>query len=245
MSPVLGSGFSFTGGVVGAKKLGGWAWGGGVSYQYRSEYSPFVAAALGLGTSVTNVKLAPGSAIRVSIGSDGLVGQGAMAFSFAATFYTQDQLTRTLPGDTTIATRVTLGPMLQGEWRWRLMAPGFRDLGVYAYDRYVSRYSNAAGHAVAGTNGNFLYFGANGTSPLNPTVSLVSQLHGRWLTGLSIDNSLLTAATVTGGAGIGVAFTTSPLVITPAIGGEIGTINSGLQTFPVRQFQFSVTLSSR
>jgi hypothetical protein len=80
---------------------------------------------------------------------------------------------------------------------------------------------------------------------LSPTSALVTQLHGRWLTGLSIDNTLATAATLTGGAGVGVAFVTGALSITPMLGGEYGTINSGLQTFPVTQLQFAVTLASR
>ena len=245
MSPVLGSGFSATAGVVGAKKIGGWAWGAGASYQYRTEYSPFQAAALGLGSSVTNVKLAPGGAIRVSVGGDGLVGKGAMAFSIAGTFYSQDQLTRTLTGDTLLVTKVTLGPMLQGEWRWRLAAPGFRELNVFAYDRYVSRYKNAAGDQVAGTNGNFLYFGVSGLSPFNPKTALVTQLHGRWLTGLSIDNTLPTAATFTAGLGVGVAFVTGPVSLTPMLGAEWGTINSGVQRFSVAQWQFAFTVAGR
>jgi hypothetical protein len=244
MSPVLGAGFSATAGAVFAKKIGGWAWGAGASYQYRTEYTPMQAAALGLGTSVTNVKLAPGSAIRVSIGSDGLVGSGAMAFSAAVTIFTQDQMTRTLPGDTLLTTAVTLGPMFQGEWRWRTQAPGFRTLSVFAYDRFLSRYTTA-GKTVPGTNGNFLYLGATGITPFNPNFGLVSQLHMRWLTGLSIDNTLATAATVTGGLGIGVSWITGPLALTPMVGAEFGTINSGLQKFGVSEWQISFTVANR
>jgi hypothetical protein len=243
-SPVLGSGFGFTVGGVYAKKISGWAWGFGGSYQYRTQYSPMQAAALGLGTSVTNVELAPGSAFRVSVGTDGLVGSGAMAFSFAGTFYTQDELTRTLPGDTLLKTQVTLGPMLQGEWRWRTQAPGFRTLNVFAYDRYVSRYTSA-GKTVPGTNGNFLYFGASGITPLNPDVGLVTQIHGRWLTGLSIDNTLPTAATFTMGAGAGVGWFAGPFTLTPMLGAEFGNIQSGTNTFGVSEWQFSFTLGSR
>ncbi|HUO50934.1 MAG TPA: hypothetical protein VMT93_00310 [Gemmatimonadaceae bacterium] len=244
-SPVLGSGFSATAGVVGAKRIGAWAWGAGASYQYRAEYTPFQAAALGLGGTVSNVTLAPGSAVRLSVGGDGLVGQGAMAFSLAATIYTQDQLQQTLPGDTLLVTKVTLGPMFQGEWRWRLSVPAFRSLDVWAYDRYVSRYQNAQGQQVAGTNGNFFYFGANGLTTLDPSRALVTQVHGRWLTGLSIDNTLATAATLAFGAGIGMAFDTGGLTLTPMLGGEYGRINSGLQTFPVTQLQLAFTVAGR
>jgi hypothetical protein len=243
-SPVLGSGFGFTVGGVYAKKISGWAWGLGASYQYRTQYSPMQAAALGLGTSVTNVQLAPGSAFRVSVGTDGLVGSGAMAFSLAGTFYTQDNLTRTLPGDTVLTTQVTLGPMIQGEWRWRLSAPGFRTLNIFAYDRYISRYTSA-GKTVPGTNGNFLYFGASGITPLNPDLGLVTQIHGRWLTGLTIDNTLPTAATFTMGAGAGVGWFAGRFVLTPMIGAEFGNIESGLNTFGVTEWQFSFTVGSR
>jgi hypothetical protein len=244
MSPVLGAGFSATAGMVYAKKIGGWAWGAGASYQYRTEYSPMQAAALGLGTSVTNVTLAPGSAIRVSIGTDGLVGSGAMAFSGAVTFFTQDQMTRTLPGDTLLTTDVTLGPMLQGEWRWRTQASGFRTISVFAYDRFISRYTSA-GKVVPGTNGNFFYMGANGISPLNPNFGIVSSLHMRWLTGLSIDNTLATAATFTGGLGLGVSWVTGPVTLTPIVGAEFGQINSGVQKFGVSEWQVSFTVASR
>ncbi len=243
-SPVLGSGFGFTVGGVYAKKISGWAWGFGASYQYRTQYSPMQAAALGLGTSITNVELAPGSAIRVSVGTDGLVGSGAMAFSVAGTFYTQDNLTRTLPGDTTLSTLVTLGPMIQGEWRWRLSAPGFRTLNVFAYDRFVSRYTSA-GKTVPGTNGNFLYFGVSGITPLDPDVGLVTQIHGRWLTGLTIDNTLPTAATFTMGAGAGVGWLLGRFTFTPMLGAEFGNIQSGTNTFGVSEWQLSLTLGSR
>jgi hypothetical protein len=244
MSPVLGSGFSGTLGLVGAKRIGSWSWGAGASYQYRVEYSPMQAAALGLGTSVTNVKLAPGSAIRASIGADGLVGSGAMAFSAAVTIYTQDELTRTLPGDTLLQTQVTLGPMIQGEWRWRTSTEAFRQLSVYAYDRYVSRYKSA-GKTVPGTNGNFLYGGITGMSPFSPNWGLVTQLHGRWLTGLSIDNTLATAATVTGGAGIGLYWVAGSFTLTPMLGAEYGQIDSGLQSFHTTELQFSFTVAQR
>ena len=98
---------------------------------------------------------------------------------------------------------------------------------------------------MPGTNGNFLYLGATGISPLNPDFGIVSQLHVRWLTGLSIHNTLATAATFVGGLGFGVPGSTGPLTLTPIVGAEFGQINSGPQQFGVSEWQISFTVASR
>jgi len=239
-TPVLGTGWGGTTGLVYTRRAGTWSWGLGASYEYRGQYSPAQAQALGLGPGTFDLR--PGQAIRVSLGTDGLVGQRAMSMSVASTFYTQDRVGLSAGG--TPPQPITLGPMFTGEWQLRAGGGAFRELSVFAFDRYRMQYSRG-GARVAGTDGNELDLGATGTVPLGPRTAFVAGLTGRWHTGLSVDASLPTAGIVAGGADVGVTWQTGPLELHPALGGELGRLDTGPSTLSVAKLQLSFTISAR
>lgn len=239
-TPVLGTGWGGTAGLVYTLRAGTWSWGFGTSYEYRGQYTPAQAQALGLGSG--NVDLRPGQAIRLSLGTDGLVGQSDMSVSLASTFYTQDHVALTAGG--TPPAPITLGPMITGEWQLRAAAGAIRDLTLYAFDRYRMQYSRD-GARVPGTDGNELEFGAGGSVPLGPRTSFVAGLHGRWHTGLSVDTSLPTAGIVSGGGDIGISWLTGRFALHPAIGGELGRLDTGPSTISVNKLEASFTISAR
>ena len=239
-TPVLGTGWGGTTGLVYTLRAGTWSWGFGASYEYRGQYSPAQAQALGLGAG--DFTLRPGQAIRLSVGSDGLVGQSAMSMSLASTLYTQDRVGLTAGG--TPPQPITLGPMFTGEWQLRAAAGAFRELTVFAFDRYRMQYTRG-GARVSGTDGNELETGATGTIPLGTTTAFVAGVRGRWHTGLSVDASLPTAGIVSGGADIGVTWQTGPLELHPSIGGELGRLDTGPSTISVNKLEASFTISAR
>jgi len=239
-TPVLGTGWGGTTGLVYTMRAGTWSWGFGASYEYRGQYSPAQAQALGLGSG--DFDLRPGQAIRLSVGTDGLVGQSAMSASLASTFYTQDRVALTAGG--TPPEPITLGPMVTGEWQLRAAAGPFRELTVFAFDRYRTKYSRG-GARVDGTDGNELDLGATGSIPLGARTAFVAGLRGRWHTGLSVDTSLPTAGIVTGGADVGFTWQTGPLELHPAVGGELGRLDTGPSTISVNKLEASFTISAR
>lgn len=239
-TPVLGTGWGGTAGLVYTVHAGTWSWGFGTSYEYRGQYTPAQAQALGLGSG--DFDLRPGQAVRVSVGTDGLVGQSDMSVSVASTFYTQDHVALSAGGAPPAP--ITLGPMFTGEWQLRAAAGAIRDLTLFAFDRYRMSYSRD-GARVAGTDGNELEFGAGGSVPLGARTALVAGLRGRWHTGLSVDTSLPTAGIVSGGGDIGLSWLAGPFALHPAIGGELGRLDTGPSTISVNKLEASFTISAR
>lgn len=239
-TPVLGTGWGGTTGLVYTMRAGTWSWGLGASYEYRGQYSPAQAQALGLGSG--DFDLRPGQAIRLSVGADGLVGQSAMSASLASTFYTRDRVGLSAGG--TPPAPITLGPMVTGEWQLRAAAGAFRELTVFAFDRYRVQYSRG-GARVDGTDGNELELGTTGSIPLGARTAFVAGLRGRWHTGLSVDTSLPTAGIVSGGGDVGFTWQTGPLELHPAVGGELGRLDTGPSTISVTKLEASFTISAR
>lgn len=238
-TPVLGTGWGGTTGLVYTARVGDWSWGFGASYEYRGQYSPAQAEALGLGAG--DFDLRPGQAIRLSVGTDGLVGQSAMTVSLASTLYTRDRVALTAGGSP--PEPLTLGPMFTAEWQLRAAAGAFRELSVYAFDRYRMRYSRA-GQSVAGTNGNELEFGTTGRIPMNRSVGFVASLRGRYHTGLSVDTSLPTAGIVSGGGDVGFAFDAGRFELVPTVGGEYGRLDTGADRFNVHKLEAALTITA-
>jgi len=134
--------------------------------------------------------------------------------------------------------------MFTGEWQLRAAAGAFREVTVFAFDRYRMPYSRGGRH-VAGTDGNELELGAGGRIPLGARTAFVAGLRGRWHTGLSIDTSLPTAGIVSGGGDVGLSWLAGPFELHPAVGGEIGRLDTGPNTISVNKVEASFTISAR
>jgi hypothetical protein len=215
-TPSLGTGFGVTTGLLGTRRAGDWSVGGGVSLEVRSKYQP-VQLIGGAGADLT-----PGTAVRVSVGVDRLLGQNAFSLSLAGIYYAKDKLAQD-----TGNIGIQLGPSATIDAQYRLATSLFPQLTIYAFDRYRSQFKDAAGNKIDGTSGNELDYGAQGMRPLSTNLSLVTGILGRWHTGLKVDNAIATAAAATIGAQVGLAYGWNGWNLQPFGRAQVGSLKNG------------------
>jgi hypothetical protein len=200
--PALGSGLGATAGIVAARQVAGWAWALGASYELRRTYTP-----LALATPAPGADLDPGGALHLSLGGDGLVAQSGMTVALSADVFGDDRLTPLgagISGSTgnppDVITR--LGPIFTADWQLRVAAPRFRELTLYAIDRYRTPYKRS-GQKVEESSANYADAGVRAVFPWSPATGVLAILNVRHQTGFKSDSSLATAATVAAGATLG------------------------------------------
>lgn len=219
-TPVLGTGAGVTAGLVAARELGGWAWAAGASYERRTEYAPLSLTG-GLATEFN-----PGDVIHLSLTGDGLVGQGAMTLGLSADLFSADRLGIDGTGEGG-ASDTKLGPIFTFDWQLQLAAPRFRELTLYAIDRYRTAYSRND-VAVEGSSGNYLDAGVRSVLPLSRALGLLTQLNARHQSGLASDNTLASAATAGAALTLGlVSQGRSGFTLHPFVRGQYARISSG------------------
>jgi hypothetical protein len=217
-TPVLGTGPGATAGVVVAREVGGWALAFGGSYEVRSEYSP-VSLAGGIPTPDFN----PGDVVHLSLGSDGLVGGGAMTLSLSADVFSNDKLS--VGTAAAAATDTKLGPVLTADWQYRFPSTTFSDITVYAVDRFRGKYERA-GASVPKSSGNYLDAGLRLLYPLSTTLGLITAGNFRHQTGLESDNTIATAAFRAGAVSLGLTKRLGNFDLQPLVRAQAGTIKS-------------------
>src|SRR4029077_1566613 len=131
-------------------------------------------------------------------------GSSNMTFGVTGNVYAHDGLTTTDSSGAKYTAKVHLGPSFQATWEWRFAAPGFRDLSLYAVDRYRTKYDEG-GPSIAGTSGNYFDAGVRAAIPLGESTSWTVGLGFVDQTGLSVDNSFATAGIVGGTVTLGLA----------------------------------------
>jgi hypothetical protein len=234
----VGTGLAGTSGIVLARTLGDWAWALGASYELRGTYAP--VAAFIAGTAEPDFD--PGDALHLSLGTDGFLGRHGLTVGVSADFYTEDKLTT---GNAGSEATVQLGPIVTAEAQLRLAAGGLRDLTLYAVERYRSSFKRA-GETVPGSSGHYTEAGLRGVIPAGRSMGIVAALHGRYHTGLEVDNTLATAAVRTGGATLGVAFDLGRSgTLQPFVRGQLGTIETGGRRTDARGIAAGVVLGVR
>ncbi len=223
--PRLGNGISGTAGVVLSKGLGGmWAGAFGASYELRGSYEPGTLLA-----ALSNVDYSPSDALRFSLALDGPVGQNGMTLGLSADFYpNQDHISDPGLGDRESIT-TQLGPVLTLDWQLRLAAARFRELTLYAVDRYRTTYGTGTSGgptvAVSQSSGNYLDAGIRGVLPAGPATGILAALNFRHQTGLDTDETIATAGMVSGALTVGLIRSVgSGYTIQPFVRGQIGRI---------------------
>ena len=224
--PRLGNGLSGTAGVVVSRQLSqAWAGALGVSYQVRGKYEPGALIA-----ALSNPDYSPGDALRLSAGFDGLVGSNRMTLGLSADIYsTADEISDPAAGGAAITTK--LGPVLSADWQLRLTVPRFRELTLYAVDRYRTRYRSGIASSgsvpVGQSSGNYLDLGARGTIAAGRGTGVLAAINFRHQTGLKADDTIATAAMVSGGVTLGLVRELGlGYSVQPFIRGQLGTIKS-------------------
>ena len=239
-TPALGAGPGGTTGLVLARQLAGWAWALGASYEIRGTYAPIAALTAG----APSPDFQPGGALHLSLGADGLLGQHGMTVNVAADVYGRDRLTVKGADGSEARADVQLGPTLTAEWQLRVAAPRFSELTLYVVDRFRTSYEQGDS-TVAGSSGNYLDFGVRGVLPATRTLGIVARLEGRHQTGLDADNTLATAAMVSGAATLGLAYERGRYALQPFVRAQLGSIETGAETVSASALAAGVTLGAR
>ncbi|MEP6689770.1 MAG: hypothetical protein ABJD07_01370 [Gemmatimonadaceae bacterium] len=241
-TPAYGTGAGGLAGIVYSTRVGSWGWGFGASFEKRGSFEPVEAAALGYSA----LDLSPSSSVRLTAGTDGIVGQTAMSVNVSSTLYGTDKLYRAVAGVGSVTEKINLGPAFSAEWRWRVPAAAFNEITVFAYDRYRTKYKRGEPQStVPGTSSNELEGGAFGSIPITPSLGVVMGLNGRYHSGLSVDNLISTAAIASGGGRIGLSYAVGDVMLQPALGGEIGSMNTGGHSLSVNKLLLSFSIGTR
>lgn len=235
--PAATAGNSATTGLVYAFQRGAWSLAAGGSVEVRGSYAP--AAALSAGVDATTFD--PGTALHLSFGADRFVRDGALSLAVTADVYTQD---RVVGGSDAAATAVRLGPTVGIEAEWRAPTTVFRELVVFAAERYRASFSRD-GASVAGTSAHYLNAGARAVYPLPGVGELAAGLelwrHG----GLSVDRSLVTASTTSAAITAGLRRQVGTVAIHPHVRLRTGSIDTGLGSTNVGGFGLGVNVGTR
>ena len=237
--PGVSVGSGATAGLVLARQVGGWAWALGGSYEVRASYNPVQAFTAG----IANPDFDPGDAVHVSLGTEGLVGQHAMTFSLAADLFTHDEL-RDGGGGAAVIAATQLGPVYTASWRLRVGTRRFRELSLYATDRYRTRYEQD-GVRMAGSDGNYLDAGVRMVRSMGGRTDLLAGLNLRHQTGLEVDESLTTAGAVAGGATLGLSRALGGLLVQPYVRAQLGRMDTGGQRVSTTGFGAGIGFGGR
>jgi hypothetical protein len=243
--PRLGNGFSATAGLVLSRQLGeAWAGALAVSYEARGKYDPGVLIA-----SLSSPDFSPSDALRVSLGIDGLIGQSGMTLGLSADFYpNKDEITDPDLNGASLTTQ--LGPVLTADWQLRLGGGGFRELVLYAVDRYRTNYqagtSTTPNFTVEQSSGNYLDAGIRSVIAAGRATGILAAGNFRHQTGLKSDNTLATAAIVSGTLTLGlIRDLGSSYTVQPFIRGQLGSLDTAGESSSAVSYGGGVTLGLR
>ena len=237
-TPALGTGLGGTVGMVYARRIGQWAYAAGAAYERRATYNPWAAAGVNFGEP----EFAPGDAIRLSLGADGLVGNHGMTLSLSVDAYTEGELTRPEFGGSVVPSQ--LGPIVTGEWQLRVATTQLRELSFRAIDRYRSSYSTN-GKTVSGSEGNYLDVSGQAVWPTWRRAGLLTGVHLRHQTGMDVDDTFATAGAIAGGATLGVVMTRGMFDILPFARATFGTLDTGPQSSSMTQLSIGIGIGAR
>lgn len=241
--PVFGGGLGGTLGLVAAGQVAeGWAYAAGASVEQRATFTASELAAAG---TTRPVDLSPGHALHLSLGADGLLAGGRLSLFAVGDVFGDDELRiRTTPYAYERST-YRLGPALTSGLRYELPTTRFRELTAAVSDRYRTKFQDGDGNAVDGSSGNALSLSLTGVLGAPSAPGVLLGVHGRFDSGLAVDDRIVTAATRLAGATLGVAIPRGRVVATPSLRVSFGTIDLGPASTSAREIAVAFTLGAR
>lgn len=234
--PSLGTGRAVTGGIVLAQQLGGRAWAFGASYEARGSFAP-----VGTASGVPTPEFTPSDVFHLSLSSDGLVGRHGMTFGVSADVFSDDKLR--FDGASDDATS-RLGPVITADWQLRVGATRFRELTISLTDRYRTSY-RVGGETIPGSSGNYLDADVTAVSGMGERMGLVTSLAVRQQTGLSSDESLVSASALAGAVTLGLQRVAGIWITQPFIRLQLGRLESGASSATMTGVGAGIAVTAR
>jgi hypothetical protein len=180
--------------------------------------------------------------MRLSLMTDALVGRGQMSAGVSVDAFGEGEITSDAAD---AGTTLQLGPVVTGEWHWRVPSVRFQSLVLSVVDRYRTRYERD-GASVAGSAANYLDVSVQGLLPLATRTSLVLGLGGRHHTGLDSDAAIAAAAYAGAGLTLGlVRDLGAGYVVQPVVRGHVGRIESAGRSSSANGIGGAVVLTRR
>lgn len=220
----LGIGTGVTLGAVQAVERDQWAFALGGSVEQRTEYTP-IALALASGQSLT--KIAPGTAVHVTLGSDHTIGDSQLAMLVIGDWFSQDQVHLTAPSTATTSSQYTLGPQVTALARYNFAASGWRESAIGTTVRYRTAFTDASGAKVDGSAGSYVEGAINAIRGGATGAGFIIGADVRYHSGLSFTDALVGMAVKSAGVTLGVDLPTTGVVSRLALRGEYGQFNTG------------------
>ncbi len=222
-TPTLGAGSSVTAGLVYARRVGAWAVAAGGSFETRGSYSPIEAQIAGVARPTD---LDPGSTTRFSLGADRVVGSGRVAVLVATDRFGEDDI-RVTTAAGPVEARYRLGPQYSIGAIIDLGVAGLRSARITVMDRYRARHTGVDGMSAAGSNGNRFETSLEVTTGAPGRTGLLARLDGRLDSGLTIDNTITTAAMTGGGLTLGAIVPVGRATLQPYLRAQLGRVDTG------------------
>lgn len=243
VTPVLGSGFGGTAGIVFTTTFGGWAVGLGGSYELRGSYTPLESAIAG---SNAVARLNPAAAAHFSLGFDRLVGQGRISLQVGGDYYGTDLLAvQAGSAGATSETAYQLGPSFTVNGEYHVATRSVRDFRVWVTSRYRTEFRDATGERVPDSNGNFLDLGFATTVGRPGALGISWSISGVIDTGMEFDNTVATAAMSSARAMVGFDIPIARLALQPHVNATYGLLDLGPMSTDAIAVGAGITLRSQ
>jgi hypothetical protein len=168
-----------------------------------------------------------------------------MTMALSADIFTTERLTSLAPVGAAPAAGLDtqLGPIFTVDWQLRLAAPRFRELTLYAVDRYRTEYKRG-GVTKPGSSGNYLDTGVRTVVPVARSSAIRTDLNVRNQTGMRSDQVLATAAITSAALTLGFMQDLGRgYALQPFARAQTGKVTSGNSSTSVNSLATGVSLS--
>ena len=220
--PAVGFGAGATLGVVKSFASASKQWGValGTSVEWRGQYDPF--AALAVGASVNSYD--PGEVVRVSAGATRLFGESKGLITASLDVFGADKVSR---GSTTPPVKIQIGPTVALDAQFLPASTRLKNAALFGALRLRSALKRD-GTELAKSGNVMAEIGARAAKPLTSRVDAVFEVSGRVLTAVAIDNRLATAASTSIAPIFGLAINGADWTLQPMLTARIGSVDTGI-----------------
>ena len=220
--PAVGFGAGATLGIVKSFAAASKQWGValGTSVEWRGQYDPF--AALAVGAAVNSYD--PGEVVRVSAGATRLFGESKGLITASLDLFGADKVSR---GTNTKPVEIQIGPTVALDAQFMPATTTFKNTALFGALRLRSALKRD-GTELAKSGNVMFEAGARAAKPLTSHVDAVFEVSGRVLTAVAIDNRLATAASTSVAPIFGLAINGADWTLQPMLTARIGSVDTGI-----------------